>query len=664
VPTHEQMANSVRMLAVDAVERAHSGHPGMPMGMADIATVLWQHFLKFNPLNPHWFDRDRFVLSNGHGSMLHYALLHLTGFNLSIEDLKNFRQLHSKTPGHPEVNETPGIETTTGPLGQGFANAVGMAMAESRLAAEFNRDHFPLVNHYTYVFVGDGCLMEGISHEAASLAGIFKLNKLIAFWDNNGISIDGKTKGWFTENIPERFRSYGWHVIAEVNGHHPEEIFEAISQAKTEKQKPTLICCKTHIGFGAPHLVDTEKSHGSPLGAEEIKGVREKLNWHYPPFEIPQEIYEAWDAREKGEDAECRWRVLFSQYERAYPELAKEYLRRVQNFLPLDWHEKSKKQLEKTLEDKNNLATRKASQKSLNMLAPDLPEFMGGSADLTGSNNTDWSGSRVFNAENRTGNYIHYGVREFGMSAIMNGMALHKGIIPYGGTFLVFSDYARNAVRMAALMKQKVIFVYSHDSIGLGEDGPTHQAIEQTASLRLIPHLHVWRPADFFETMAAWQSAVEYQGPTCLLLTRQNIAPQMHTQMHLEKVKRGAYILRESKSDAEIIFVATGSEVQLAVKAAEILEKENIFVRVVSMPCCEIFLKQDLAYQERILPSDIKKRIAIEAGVKNFWYQFVGKEGKIIGLIEFGLSAPAEKLFEYFGLTVEKMVEAGRELCR
>ena len=654
---HQQLADSLRVLSIDAVQQANSGHPGMPMGMADIATVLWQDFLNHNPNNPKWFNRDRFVLSNGHGSMLQYSLLHLTGYNLPMEELKRFRQLHSKTPGHPELNETPGIETTTGPLGQGFANGVGMAIAEQMLAHTFNKKEFNLVDHYTYVFAGDGCLMEGLSHEAASLAGTLGLGKLIVFWDNNKISIDGNVKGWFTEDVPMRFEAYHWHVIPNVDGHDPKAILAAIEEARTKKDKPTLICCKTHIAFGSPKFQDSPKAHGSPLGEDEIKQVRAHLNWPYPPFEIPQEIYQAWDARIKGEEKEQTWRALFARYETKHPKLAAEFLRRMNGFLPESWQQNKIAWLEDCLKTTKPLATRKASQQVLNQLGPVLPELLGGSADLTPSNCTDWSGSVSFGRENRGGNYIHYGVREFGMSAIMNGIAVHKGFIPYGGTFLTFSDYARNAIRMAALMKKKTIFVYTHDSLGVGEDGPTHQPIEQITSLRLIPHLHVWRPADLLETAIAWQAAIEYDGPSCLLLSRQNLPQQRHESLAIPQIERGAYIVRESKhGEPQIILIATGSEVQLAVDVAMRMEEEKVAVRVVSMPCPNLFIKQDESYRQSVLPSSVKIRVAVEAGVPDYWYQFVGHDGAVIGLTDFGLSAKAEDLFNYFNLTVEKII--------
>ena len=657
--SHVQLlANAIRALSIDAVNQANSGHPGMPMGMADIATVLWRQFLKHNPKDPQWWNRDRFILSNGHGSMLQYALLHLTGYDLSIEELKNFRQLHSKTPGHPEHAETPGIETTTGPLGQGLANAVGMALAEKMLATEFNQTDFALFDHFTYVFLGDGCLMEGISHEACSLAGTWGLGKLIAFWDDNGISIDGEVAGWFTDNTPDRFRAYGWQVITQVDGHNPDEIALAIKTAQKETQLPTLICCKTIIGFGSPHHAGTANVHGSPLGEAEAILSKNQLEWPYGPFEIPAEIYQAWDATEIGEQQERQWDALWQAYQVKHPDLAKMLIRRKTNILPEAWTETMQNLIAKTHEPANKLAqkmaTRKASQGCLNDIAQVLPELIGGSADLTGSNGTLWKDASIFSDVNPSGRYIHYGVREFGMSAIMNGMALYGGFIPFGGTFLTFSDYARNAVRMAALMKQKVIFVYTHDSIGLGEDGPTHQSIEHTASLRLIPFLRVWRPCDTTETAVAWQSAIEYSGPTALLLTRQDVAPQTRTDEQVENSVCGGYILFEPQEKVRAIILATGSEVEIAMNVAKKLSG----IRVVSMPCVELFLQQSLEYQSKILPPEIIHRVAIEAGVPDTWYRFVGLQGKVLGIEQFGLSAPAEQLYAYFGLTEQALESA------
>ncbi|MES2203745.1 MAG: transketolase [Pseudomonadota bacterium] len=647
----QHLANALRALSIDAVNQANSGHPGMPMGMADIATVLWKQFLKHNPKDPQWWNRDRFILSNGHGSMLQYALLHLTGYDLSLEELKNFRQLHSKTPGHPEHAETPGIETTTGPLGQGLANAVGMALAEKMLATEFNTADIALIDHFTYVFLGDGCLMEGISHEVCSLAGTWQLGKLIAFWDDNGISIDGDVSGWFTDNTPERFRAYGWHVITSVDGHNPDEIAAAIKNAQKETNMPTLICCRTTIGFGSPNHAGTANVHGSPLGETEAALTKQQLNWPHAAFEVPDNIYQAWNAVEVGEQQEREWDKLWQDYQIKHPEFAKSLLRRKNHILPENFQETMQKLIAKIRDNAQKMATRKASQFCLNELAPALPELIGGSADLTGSNGTLWKDASIFSLVNSAGRYIHYGVREFGMSAIMNGMALYGGFIPFAGTFLTFSDYARNAVRMAALMKQKAIFVYTHDSIGLGEDGPTHQSIEHTASLRLIPHLHVWRPCDTTETAIAWRSAIEYTGPSALLLTRQDTDFQIRNDEQISNIARGGYVLFEAKEKIRAIIIATGSEVEIAMNVA----KKYSDIRVISMPCVEKFLEQTIEYQAKILPPEITNRIAIEAGVSDIWYRFVGLRGKILGVDQFGLSAPAEKLYEHFGLTEEKL---------
>ena len=669
MPSRRELANAIRILAMDAVQKAKSGHPGMPMGMADIAEVLWNDFFKHNPTNPHWDNRDRFILSNGHGSMLQYALLHLSGYDLSLEDIKAFRQLHSKTPGHPEYPETPGVETTTGPLGQGLANGVGMALAEKILSTHFNRPSYEIIDHFTYVFVGDGCLMEGVSHEACSLAGTLGLEKLIVLYDDNGISIDGHLEGWFNENVPERFRAYHWHVISDVDGHDPDAIKKAILAAQNEKGKPSLICCKTTIGFGAPTLAGTEHCHGAPLGDKEIEAARKALYWpSLTAFEIPENIYSAWDAREKGKTHETSWDSLFDAYQTAYPELAQEYQRRMRDDLPENWSSVVDTLLKNTLEKKAVMATRKASQETLNVIAPILPELLGGSADLTGSNNTDWSGCTAIKHHDFSGNYLHYGVREFGMSAIMTGLALHGGFIPYGGTFLVFSDYARNAVRLAALMKKRVIYVYSHDSIGLGEDGPTHQPIEQLSSLRMIPHLHVLRPADTLETAIAWQMAIERKdGPSAILLSRQNLPfynERENTPAIFNAIRRGASIVFENDPahEPELILIATGSEVSLAVEAAKILAQENHRVRVVSMICTEIFDEQDASYKQALLPKHITKRIAIEAGTPHFWYQYVGLEGKVIGIDQFGLSAPAAEVFRELGICTEAIVEAAHAM--
>lgn len=659
----KKYADAIRFLSIDAVEKANSGHPGMPMGMADIATVLWREFLVHNPNNPQWSNRDRFILSNGHGSMLHYALLHLSGYDLSLDEIKKFRQLHSKTPGHPEVGLTPGIETTTGPLGQGFANAVGMALAEKNLAAHFNQPSRSIVDHFTYVFLGDGCLMEGISHEAASLAGCLGLGKLIVFWDDNNISIDGNVSGWFKDNTPERFKAYHWHVIPEIDGHDPQQIKLAIEKARKVTDKPSLLCCKTKIAFGAPNLVDSHQAHGAALGEKEVAATRLALHWNYPPFEIPEDIYQAWDARSKGNMLEKAWEEKWTAYHTAFPELAEEYQRRINRKLPLNWPEKTKKIIESIYKNSSaKIATRKASQNALNAFAPLLPELLGGSADLTESNSTFWEGSQVLTRENPAGNYIHYGVREFGMSAMLNGLALHGGFIPYGGTFLVFSDYARNAVRLSALMKQRVIFIYTHDSIGLGEDGPTHQPIEQINSLRLIPNLSVWRPCDTLETAIAWQQAIQHLGPTCLLLTRQAIPQQIHSQETLQSIHRGAYILLDSPSTPEAIIIATGSEVSLAISAAQSLNKQGRQIRVVSMPSADCFEQQDSAYKTKVLPSSTTLRIAIEAGSKDFWYKYVGNKGKIIGLNQFGESAPGKEVFKNFGFTAENLFKTLNQL--
>lgn len=658
MPNRTQLANAIRALSMDAVQKANAGHPGMPMGMADIAEVLWNDFLKHNPANPHWADRDRFILSNGHGSMLQYALLHLAGYDLSMEDIKQFRQLHSKTPGHPELGITPGAETTTGPLGQGLANGVGMALAERTLAAHFNRPGHTIIDHYTYVFMGDGCLMEGISHEACSLAGTLGLGKLICFWDDNGVSIDGQVEGWFTDNTPERFRAYNWHVVANVDGHDPQAVKLAIEQARAVKDKPSLICCKTIIAYGAPNLAGTAESHGAPLGEKEIAAARAQLGWTHPPFVIPPEIYAAWDAKKKGAISETEWNKNFAAYQEVYPELATEFLRRMGEKLPNNWHEKSSQFILHVHQKEEHIATRKASQNALNGYGPLLPELFGGSADLTGSNLTLWSGSKAITQAEHSGNYLYYGVREFGMSAIMNGIAVHSGFIPYGGTFLTFCDYARNAVRMAALMKKRSIFVYTHDSIGLGEDGPTHQPIEHTAMLRMTPNMSVWRPCDAVESAVAWKKAIERQdGPTCLLFSRQTLPHQHRETEVLENVARGGYILLECNGGKpQAIIIATGSEVNLAVTAAKQLNEQGKKVRVVSMPSTDTFAAQDSAYQETVLPKNVLARVAVEAASKDYWYKYVGLNGKIIGLDHFGESAPAAELFKIFGITVENIV--------
>ncbi|WP_373778247.1 transketolase [Glaesserella sp.] len=663
----KELANAIRFLSMDAVQKANSGHPGAPMGMADIAEVLWRDFLSHNPSNPAWANRDRFVLSNGHGSMLIYSLLHLTGYDLSIEDLKQFRQLHSKTPGHPEYGYAPGVETTTGPLGQGITNAVGMAIAEKTLAAQFNREGYEIVNHYTYAFLGDGCLMEGISHEACSLAGTLGLGKLIAFYDDNNISIDGHVDGWFSDDTAMRFESYGWQVIRGVDGHNADEIKFAIENAQAEKDRPTLIICKTIIGYGSPNKSNSHDSHGAPLGNEEIALTRQNLNWNYGPFEIPSEIYAEWDAKAKGQISEKEWNAKFAAYEVTYPELAAEFKRRVAGELPANWAAESQAFIEKLQANPATIASRKASQNAIEAYAHILPEFLGGSADLASSNLTLWSGSKPIRADiNVDGNYINYGVREFGMSAIMNGIALHGGFIPYGATFLMFMEYAHNAVRMAALMKQRVLFVYTHDSIGLGEDGPTHQPVEQTAALRLIPNLQTWRPCDQVESAVAWKAAVERKdGPSALIFTRQNLAQMERTPEQLANVARGGYILRQccEKGDCpDLILIATGSEVELAMKAADVLSAEGHKVRVVSMPSTNVFDAQDAAYREAVLPSSVTKRVAIEAGIADFWYKYVGLEGRIVGMNSFGESAPAGELFKLFGFTVDNVVAKAKEI--
>ncbi len=653
--TRTDLANAIRALAMDAVERAKSGHPGAPMGMAEIAEVLWNHHLRHNPANPKWPDRDRFVLSNGHGSMLLYALLHLTGYDLSMEDIKQFRQLHSKTPGHPEYGYTPGVETTTGPLGQGITNAVGMALAEKILAHQFNKPGHEIVNHHTYVFMGDGCMMEGISHEACALAGTWKLNKLIAFWDDNGISIDGHVEHWFTEDVCKRFEAYGWNVIPNVDGHDFEAIEAAIQKAKQSTDKPTLIQCKTIIGKGSPNKAGTHDVHGAALGHEEVEATRKHMGWNYPPFVIPQDVYEGWDARTKGEGLEKLWNNKFAEYEKAYPAEAAEFKRRMAGELPADWAEHVKNAIAAVNAKAETVATRKASQIAINALAPILPEFVGGSADLTGSNLTNWTGCHPIRHGN-PGNYISYGVREFGMAAIMNGMALHGGILPFGGTFLMFSEYSRNALRMAALMKQRVIHVFTHDSIGLGEDGPTHQPIEQTATLRLMPNMAVWRPCDTVETMVAWAKAVEKRdGPTSLILSRQNLPFIKRSDEQIALIERGGYVLSDCEGAPKVVLIATGSEVDLALKSQEALKAEGIPARVVSMPSTDAFDRQDPAYKDSVLPKGVK-RVAIEAGSTDGWWKYVGCDGAVIGINRFGESAPANVLFKEFGFTVENVV--------
>ncbi|MEZ5542202.1 MAG: transketolase [Pseudomonadota bacterium] len=653
----KDLANAIRALSMDAVQKAKSGHPGAPMGMADIAEVLWNDNLKHNPSNPKWSDRDRFVLSNGHGSMLIYSLLHLTGYDMSIDDLKNFRQLHSKTPGHPEYGYAPGVETTTGPLGQGITNAVGMAIAERALAAEFNRDGHEIVNHNTWVFLGDGCMMEGISHEACSLAGTLGLGKLIAFWDDNGISIDGHVEGWFTDDTPKRFESYGWHVVRGVDGHDPASIQKAIDAARAEAGKPSLICCKTIIGYGSPNKAGSHDCHGAPLGEDEIALTRKELGWDHAPFVVPADVYAAWDAKGKGAQAESDWNARFAAYKTAHPELAAEYARRMAGELPADWDRKSAEFVAAVNAKAETVATRKASLNSIEGYAPLLPEIFGGSADLGCSNLTEWSGYKPMRAAKPDANYVNYGVREFGMSAIMNGIALHGGFIPFGATFLMFSEYARNALRMAALMKVPSIFVYSHDSIGLGEDGPTHQAVEQIPTLRMIPNMSLWRPCDTVESAVAWKLAVERKtGPSCLIFSRQALPFQQRTQDQIDAISRGGYILKDCAGTPEAIIIATGSEVALAMGAAEQLADRKI--RVVSMPSTSAFDAQDAAYRESVLPSAVTARVAVEAAVTQGWYKYVGLNGKVVGIDRFGESAPDKVLFKEFGFTVENVVNA------
>ncbi|MDO6444425.1 transketolase [Colwellia sp. 1_MG-2023] len=661
MPSRQELANAIRVLSMDAVQKAKSGHPGAPMGMADIAEVLWRDFLKHNPSDPNWADRDRFILSNGHGSMLIYSLLHLTGYDLPIEEIKNFRQLHSKTPGHPEYGYTPGVETTTGPLGAGISNAVGMAIAEKTLAAQFNRDGHDIVDHFTYCFLGDGCLMEGISHEACSLAGTLGLGKLIAFWDDNGISIDGEVEGWFTDNTPQRFASYGWHVIADVDGHDPQAITAAIEEAKSITDKPTMICCKTIIGFGSPNKEGTHDCHGAPLGDDEIALTREKLNWSHGPFEVPADIYADWDQKEKGQSSQVAWNEKFAAYQAAHPALAAEYERRVlKGELPQEFEEKANAFIQQCQDKSENIASRKASQNIIEEFGAMLPELLGGSADLAGSNLTLWSGSKGIQ-DDAAGNYIFYGVREFGMSGIMNGISLHGGFINYGATFMMFMEYARNAVRMSALMGIQNIFVYTHDSIGQGEDGPTHQPIEQLTNLRTTPNMVTWRPADATESAVAWKNAVERQNaPTSLIFSRQGLPAQARTAEQVSLIEKGGYILRDSQGTPEIILIATGSEVALAIKAAEALGDH---VRVVSMPSTNIFDAQDAQYKESVLPSSVTKRVAIEAAHTDFWYKYVGFNGGVVGMTTFGESAPGGVLLEHFGFTVDNVVNAVNNLA-
>lgn len=660
--SRKQLANAIRVLSMDAVQKANSGHPGAPMGMADIAEVLWRDFFNHNPQNPCWLNRDRFVLSNGHGSMLIYSLLHLTGYDLSIDDLKNFRQLHSKTPGHPEVGYTPGVETTTGPLGQGIANAVGMALAERTLAAQFNRPDHDIIDHYTYAFLGDGCMMEGISHESCSLAGRLKLGKLIAFYDDNGISIDGHVAGWFTDDTAQRFAAYGWHVVRHVDGHDANAIKQAIEQARAVTDKPSLLMCKTIIGFGSPNKAGTHESHGAPLGEAEVTATRQALGWQEPPFIIPADIYAQWDARAQGQSKEQAWQQKFAAYAKAFPQLAAEFTRRCKGELPTDFAGNAQQFITELQAKPAKIATRKASQNAIEAFGKWLPELLGGSADLAPSNLTMWSGAKALN-EDIAGNYIHYGVREFGMTAIANGIALHGGFLTYTATFLMFVEYARNAVRMAALMKQRQILVYTHDSIGLGEDGPTHQPVEQIASLRLTPNVSTWRPCDQVETAVAWKYAIErHDGPTALILSRQNLSQQPRTDQQLSEIERGAYILQDCAGQPQLILIATGSEVELAVAAWQKLSDAGIKVRVVSMPAADVFDKQDAAWREQVLPKAVSARLAIEAGIADYWYKYVGLNGGVVGMTTFGESAPADKLFVEFGFTLENVVAKAKSL--
>ena len=663
MPTRRDLANAIRALSMDAVQKANSGHPGAPMGMADIAQVLWCDFLNHNPTNPQWANRDRFVLSNGHGSMLIYSLLHLTGYDLPIEELQQFRQLHSKTPGHPEYGYAPGVETTTGPLGQGISNAVGMAIAEKALAAQFNRPGHDIVDHFTYCFMGDGCLMEGISHEACSLAGTLGLGKLIAFWDDNGISIDGHVEGWFTDDTPKRFESYGWQVIADVDGHDPEAIKAAIEQAKADTSKPTLICCKTIIGFGSPNKSGSHDCHGAPLGNDEIAAAREFLNWHHAPFEIPADVYAGWDAKQAGAGKELAWNDAFAAYQSAHPQLAAEFKRRIAGELPADFAKQAQQFVEKVQQKGDNIASRKASQNAIEAFSPLLPELLGGSADLAGSNLTLWSGSKGITADDASGNYLFYGVREFGMAGIMNGIGLHGGFRPYGATFLMFMEYARNAVRMSALMGVPSIYVFTHDSIGQGEDGPTHQPVEQVANLRMTPNLVTWRPADAAESAIAWKAAVERtDGPTALVFSRQNLNAQSRDAAQLANAAKGGYVLVDCDGSPDVIIIATGSEVDISVKAAAELQQAGIKARVVSMPSTNVFDAQDAAYKESVLPAAVTKRIAVEAAHADYWYKYVGLNGKVIGMTTFGESAPGGVLLKHFGFTVEAIVEAAKSL--
>ncbi|MGG6110347.1 transketolase [Pantoea allii] len=662
--SRRELANAIRALSMDAVQKAKSGHPGAPMGMADIAEVLWRDFLQHNPTNPAWLDRDRFILSNGHGSMLLYSLLHLSGYDLPIEELKNFRQLHSKTPGHPEIGYTPGVETTTGPLGQGLANAVGLAIAERTLAAQFNRPNHDIVDHFTYVFMGDGCLMEGISHEVCSLAGTLGLGKLIGFYDHNGISIDGETEGWFTDDTHKRFEAYNWHVVGEIDGHDADAVKAAIQEAQSVTDKPSLIICRTVIGFGSPNKAGKEEAHGAALGEEEVALTRKQLGWNYPAFEIPKEIYQQWDAKQAGAEREKAWNNKLAAYKQAYPELAAEYERRMNGGMPANWEAETAKFVAELQANPQKIASRKASQNALEAYGKLLPEFLGGSADLAPSNLTIWSGSKSIK-DDPAGNYIHYGVREFGMTAIGNGIAHHGGFVPYTATFLMFVEYARNAVRMAALMKARQIMVYTHDSIGLGEDGPTHQPVEQIASLRVTPNMSVWRPCDQVETAVAWQAAIErHHSPTALILSRQNLAQPERTPEQVANIKRGGYVLKDCDGTPDIILIATGSEMEITLGAAAKLTTGGHKVRVVSLPSTDLFDAQDAAYRESVLPSTVKARVAVEAGIADYWYKYVGLDGAIVGMTTFGESAPAEKLFAEFGFTVENIVSHAEALLK
>ena len=664
MPSRRELANAIRALSMDAVQKANSGHPGAPMGMADIAEVLWRDYMNHNPTNPKWADRDRFLMSNGHGSMLQYSLLHLTGYDLPMKELENFRQLHSKTPGHPEFGYTPGVETTTGPLGQGIANAVGFAIAERTLAAQFNRENHDIVNHYTYAFLGDGCMMEGISHEACSLAGTMKLGKLIAFYDDNGISIDGHVEGWFTDDTAKRFEAYHWHVIRGIDGHDPDAVKAAIEEARTVTDKPSLLLCKTVIAFGSPNKAGTHGAHGAALGDDEVAATRKHIGWNYPPFEIPQDIYAQWDAKEAGKAKEKAWNEKFAAYAKAYPQLAAEFERRVSGKLPAHWQNEAQKYIEELQAKPANIASRKASQNALESFGKILPEFLGGSADLAPSNLTMWSGSKSI-GDDKAGNYIHYGVREFGMTAITNGIALHGGFLPYSATFLMFVEYARNAVRLAALMKIRNVFVYTHDSIGLGEDGPTHQPVEQMASLRVTPNMNTWRPGDQVESAIAWKYAIERtDGPSALIFSRQNLTQQPRTAEQLANVARGGYVLKDSDGTPDVILIATGSEVGITVEAAEKLTALGTRVRVVSMPSTDVFDQQDAAYRESVLPKTVTARVAVEAGIADYWYKYVGLNGAIVGMTTFGESAPAEQLFKEFGFTADNVVAKAQALLK